>query len=260
MSFIRIYRILLFTFVFTLSFTIIPSMPAFSIQETPEEIGVDTVKKVKDGVISEMAKQDLRRRLNQHLKQQKEDGIRIDKEFIGLESGFDGFSEDAMIDLTLRDVDVASILRIIAKEGGMNFVIDESVMGFISAELKNISLNEAMQTILTSEELEARVTNNTIFVASRPAMAKKGLNRRFIKTFKLNNSNAVYIASILRASVFNKGYKVKDPVAGTALQAIPASTDGVSRNEMSNGASSTGQSSLIDAKTIKGKVERLQPS
>ena len=158
----------------------------------------------------------------------------------------------------VKNIDVASILRIIAKEGGMNIVIDESVMGNITAELKNISLNQAMQIILTSEELEVRVSDNTIFVASRPAMAKKGLNRRYIKTFKLNNANAVYVAGILRASIFNKGYKVKDSVQGTALQAVPAppgtQVDGTQNNAT---GTSTGQSQLIDSQTIKGKVEQL---
>ncbi len=171
-------------------------------------------------MISDLAKEDLLRRLKSTLN--KGTDTKIDKEFMHLESGFNAFAQEATIDLILRDTDVASILRIIAKEGDMNIVIDNSVMGVITAELKNISLNEAMQIILTSEELEARVSNNTIFVASRPVMAKKGLNRRYIKTFKLNNSDPVFIADILRASIFNKGYKVNETSAGSALQAVPA--------------------------------------
>jgi|GEM_PF-2228975 len=259
MSFIKFYRIVLFSLAWAIFLTLTPGVPAFSIQENPESMKVDTVKTIEEGMISDMVRKNLMKNLQSHLMSRQEDGIRIDKEFMDLESGFNAFPEDAMIDLTLRDVDVASILRIIAKEGDMNVVIDESVMGFISAELKNISLNEAMQIILTSEELEARVANNTIFVASRPAMAKKGLNRKYVKTFKLNNSNAVYIASILRASIFNKGYKVQEGAAdGSAFQAIPAvpGADG----QQSGMGSSTGQSSLIDQKTIKGKVERLQSS
>ncbi len=261
MSFAGNYKIVLFSFVCAVCLSLIPSFPALSIQGQVEDIGVDTLKNVKEGTISDIAKKDLERRIRTHLNMQQADFTRIDKECMDLESGFDAFPEDAMIDLTLRDVDVASIIRILAKEGGMNVVIDESVMGFMSAELKNISLNEAMQTILTSEELEARISNNTIFVASRPAMAKKGLNRRYIKTFKLNNSNAVYVASILRASVFNKGYKVNDTVdAGAALQAIPAPPGQQDSEDSAPAGSSTGQSSIIDAKTIKGKVEKLQSS
>jgi type II secretory pathway component GspD/PulD (secretin) len=164
------------------------------------------------------------------------------------------------MDLMFRDVDVASILRIIAKESHKNIVIDQSVTGNISAELKNISLNDAMQIVLTSQELEARLSNGTIFVASRPAMAKKGLNRRYIKTFKLNNSNPVEIAQILEASVFNKGYKVNDQSNGGSFAAVSSGTgqqQADSSGQQEQTGASTGQSSLVNSKIIKGKVEEL---
>ncbi len=232
-------------------------VPVSAIKDTAYQPKIDTVKSVEEGTISDMAKENMIRKLQSHMNLPSQ--TRIDREIIELESSFDAFPEEARIDLTLKDVDVASILRIVAKEGGMNIVIDESVMGFISAELKDISLNEAMQTILVSEELEARVSKNIIFIASRPVMAKKGLNRSFIKTFKLNNSNAVYIADILRASIFNKGYKVKQDgtVDGSAFAAMSA-PPGIEQTEQQG--SSTGQSDLINSKTIKGKVETLQAS
>jgi len=175
---------------------------------------------------------------------------------INLESDIKFFPENLTIDLTLRDVDVASILRIIAGEGRKNVVIDNSVMGNISAELKKISLNQAMQVILTSQELEARLSNGTIFVASRPAMAKKGLNRRCIKTFKLNNSNPVEIAQILEASIFNKGYKVLENTGGASFAAVASGSEQSASSEHQTG-SSTGQSNLTDSKIIKGKVEEI---
>ncbi len=173
----------------------------------------------------------------------------IDKSYIELDDKFNYFPEQTTIDLTLRDTDVASILRILAKEGNMNIVIDPSVKGVITAELKNISINEAMQVILTSEELEARVSNDTIFIASRPVMAKKGLNRNYIKTFNLNNSDPVYVAGILKASIFNKGYKVDE--SAVSLQ-------NKSPEDNQNGTSS-GQSNLISGKTIKGDIKTLVP-
>ncbi len=231
-----------------------PCSPAFSIKDYAPNTGINTVKELHEGLIPDMAKENLVKMLQSHMTSSRQ--TRIDRDFINLENRFDAFDEEARIDLTLKDVDVASILRIIAKEGGMNIVIDESVMGYISAELKDISLNEAMETILVSEELEARVSANTIFVASRPVMSKRGLNRRFIKTFKLNNSNAIYVADILRASIFNKGYKVKDESpGGSSFAAIPAMPGAPAINEA---GASTGQTYLIDSKFIKGKVETLQ--
>lgn len=230
-------------------------------------VGPGSTSEIDEGTITNLAKQQMMKRLQMHLSSSQ--GSKIDKEYLNMGNQFDYFPEDSKINLTLKDVDVASILRIIAKEGGMNIVIDESVLGFISAELKDISLNEAMEIILVSEELEARVNNNTIFVASRPVMAKKGLNRRFIKTFKLNNSDAYYIADILKASVFNKGYKVNEEAESLSGAALPSitpyneaytGTSGSVEGEGSVSAegSSTGQSNLIDGKVIKGKIETLQ--
>jgi len=228
------------------------SMPAFSVEKH-----IKSVNEINDETINGLANQNINPAVTKLSSFSKED------ELINLESDIRFFPENLTIDLTFRDIDVASVLRIIAKEGHKNIVIDQSVMGNISAELKKISLNQAMQIILTSEELEARLSNDTIFVASRPAMAKKGLNRRCIKTFKLNNSNPVEVAQILEASIFNKGYKVQDKAGGKVMAEIASgpSNSAFPQNQQmgqqSQMPTSTGQSSLVDSKTIQGKVEQL---
>lgn len=225
------------------------SMPVFSAEKN-----IKSLNEISDETIKGLARQDINPAVTKFSSFSKENLL------INLEPNIKFFPQNSIIDLTFRDIDVASILRIIAKEGRKNIVIDQSVMGNISAELKKISLNQAMQTILTSEELEARLSNGTIFVASRPAMAKKGLNRRYIKTFKLNNSNPVEVAQILEASIFNKGYKVQEKTGGTAMAEIPASSSqSAYSGQQQQTGSSTGQSSLVESKIIKGKVEELIP-
>lgn len=147
---------------------------------------------------------------NPVLREQSADKQDLGKEMINLEEKFSAFPEKSKITLTLRDMNIADVLRILAKEGGKNIVLDESVAGNISANLKNVTLNDAMEVVLKSGELEARVENGTIYVASRPSMARKGLTRKYIRAFKLNYSNAVDVAKILEASVFNKGYVAKE--------------------------------------------------
>lgn len=205
-----------------------------------------------------------------------------DDKQLDLTDKFNAFPKTLKTSLILRDIDVASILRIIAKEGGKNIVLDDSVQGIINADLKDISLNEAMQTILTSQELESRIEGNTIFVASRPAMARKGLNRKFIKAFKLNNANAVDVAKILEASIFNKGYTINNSssggsssgkTSGITMQALENPYSGGASQPQANNvpapaqnqanpvsaATSTGKSSIIGTKTIRGKVETIDP-
>ena len=224
--------------------------PAFSAEK--QIVNIKSLNEINDNTIQGLARKDLKPNAANLSFFNK------DTDLINLESDIKFFPENLTIDMTLRDVDVASILRIIAKEGHKNIVIDQSVMGSISAELKKISLNQAMQVILTSQELETRLSNGTIFVASRPAMAKKGLNRRCIKTFKLNNSNPVEVAQILEASIFNKGYKVNEQASGTAMAEVASGTgQTASSDQQAQTGSSTGQSNLVDSKIIKGKVEEL---
>jgi len=226
--------------------------------QAAEEIKINSTSEIKDGVIPAVknyaGKYDINS-LQLHLKQAQN----MQDNIIDLQKDFDVFPEGQKINLTLNEIDLPSVLTIIAREGGKNIIIDESVFGTISADLKNITLNQAMKTILLSKELEARVDGNTIFVASRPAMAKKGLNRKFVKAFKLNNSNCVEIASILETSVFNKGYQVNDTASeatATAMQAVE--TDG-NTSATTPAIQSTSQSSIIQGKKIKGKVEELIP-
>jgi len=206
--------------------------------------------------------------LKQQLRETKYTLAGFDSKTLKLNADFNVFPAASKIDLVLRDMDVASVLRLIAKEGHKNIVLDQSVQGTINADLKRVSLNEAMQTILTSQELEVRVQGNTIYVASRPAMARKGLNRKYIKAFRLNNANAVEIASILEASIFNKGYAVNEASSSgnnqaSAMQAISDPNQQSTQSQPASQASSapqgtsTGQSTLVSSKTIKGKVETL---
>ncbi len=195
--------------------------------------------------------------LREYLKNAKS----MDKEMLRIGQDFNAFADNAKINLTLDEIDVQTALKIIAKEGGKNIIIDESVQGYISADLKGTSLNEAMKIILISEELEARVEDSTIFIASRPAMSKKGLNRKYVKAFKLNNANAVEVSKVLEASIFNKGYNVNEEIASqmASQTALPSMQVGESENKVpaQSTVASTGQSTLSSNKVIKGRVEEL---
>ena len=124
--------------------------PAFSLDKPAN---IKSLKEINDNTISGLARKDLNPSPASLSFFNKDSGL------INLESDIKFFPENLTIDMTLRDVDVASILRIIAREGHKNVIIDQSVMGNISAELKKISLNQAMQVILTSQELEARLSS-----------------------------------------------------------------------------------------------------
>lgn len=229
--------------------TCLLSIPVYSMEK---QAAVSSIKELNDGTISSLGN-------NNFAYKSSLPPINKNSGIINLEPEVNYFAQNLTIDLVLRDVDVPSVLRVLAKEGHKNIVIDNTVMGNITAELKKISLNDAMRIVLKSQELEARISDNTIFVASRPAMARKGLNRRCIKAFKLNNSNSVDIAQILEASIFNKGYKVNEQAAGASFAELTTGSSTTSSQQEQSAGSSTGQSNLIDSKVIKGKVQEITP-
>lgn len=108
--------------------------------------------------------------------------------------------------LSFRDTPVRELIAEIARRGNLNIIVDKSVDGRITGELKDVTLNEAMDTILASAGLESRkLDNNVIIIASSVAMVQLKLNRQVVRAFKLSYAHAFDVAQILQFSVFNKG-------------------------------------------------------
>lgn len=108
--------------------------------------------------------------------------------------------------LRLRNTPVREVIAELAERGNLNVVIDKSVSGVVTANLKDVTLNEAMDYVLASSGLQARsFDKQTVLIAPLPAIVKLGLNRPKVKTFQLNYAHPLEVANILQSSVFNKG-------------------------------------------------------
>lgn len=108
--------------------------------------------------------------------------------------------------LRLRNTPVREVIAELAERGNLNVVIDKSVAGTVTANLKDVTLNEAMDYVLASSGLQARsLDKHTVLVAPLPTFVMLGLNRPKVRTFKLNYANPIEVANILQTSIFNKG-------------------------------------------------------
>ena len=109
--------------------------------------------------------------------------------------------------LSFRDTPVKEVISEIARRGNLNIIIDKSVTGRITGELRDVTLNEAMDTVLASAGLQSRVLDNdTVIVGTLQAMIQLGLNRPIARAFKLSYAHPHDVATMLQASVFNRGY------------------------------------------------------
>ncbi len=117
------------------------------------------------------------------------------------------FAQETLIhNLSFRDTPVKEIIAELARRGSLNIIIDKSVVGRITGELRDVTLNEAMDSILAAAGLQSRtLDDNTVIVATTQAIVQLGLNRPAARAFKLSYAHPYDVAMILHASIFNKG-------------------------------------------------------
>jgi len=65
-----------------------------------------------------------------------------------------------------QNIDLRTLLQLIAKQSGMNFIISDEVKGNVSLNLKNVTWREALDTLLRTQGLTSRQVGNVIFVST----------------------------------------------------------------------------------------------
>ncbi|UOO90399.1 type IV pilus secretin PilQ family protein [Vitreoscilla massiliensis] len=71
------------------------------------------------------------------------------------------------VTLDFQDVEVRTILQILAKESGMNIVASDSVRGNMTISLKDVPWDQALQLVMDSRNLDKRQNGNIIKIAPR---------------------------------------------------------------------------------------------
>jgi len=96
----------------------------------------------------------------------KEDPTRL---FQGSRKGYQG----ERLSLNFQNVDVRSLLQVIADFTNLNIITSDSVQGSITLRLKDVPWDQALDIILQSKGLDMRKNGNVILVAPRDELATK---------------------------------------------------------------------------------------
>ncbi len=96
----------------------------------------------------------------------KEDPTRL---FQGSRQGYQG----ERLSLNFQNVDVRSLLQVIADFTNLNIITSDSVQGSITLRLKDVPWDQALDIILQSKGLDMRKNGNVILVAPRDELATK---------------------------------------------------------------------------------------
>lgn len=96
----------------------------------------------------------------------KEDPTRL---FQSTRKGYQG----ERLSLNFQNVDVRSLLQVIADFTNLNIITSDSVQGSITLRLKDVPWDQALDIILQSKGLDMRKNGNVILVAPRDELATK---------------------------------------------------------------------------------------
>ena len=77
------------------------------------------------------------------------------------------------VSLDFQDVDVRTILQILAKESGMNIVASDSVQGKMTISLKDVPWDQALDLVMQARNLDMRKQGNIINIAPREELLNK---------------------------------------------------------------------------------------
>ena len=114
------------------------------------------------------------------------------------------------ISLDFQDVEVRTILQILAKESGVNIVASDSVNGKMTLSLKDVPWDQALDLVMQARNLDMRRQGNIINIAPREELLNKDkatlqaqkeieeLGPLFSQTFQLKYKNVEEFRKILR--------------------------------------------------------------
>jgi general secretion pathway protein D len=129
-----------------------------------------------------------------------------------------------LVSINLRNADLSDVLNTLAQQGGFNLILDPSVTGKLTVDLKNISINKALEYIFTVADLGYSRDGNTVIVASKVEANLKNLNAKTLKAIPVQYKDASTIAKTLNDTIF----KVYRPGgSSTALASYDAGSNSI---------------------------------
>ncbi|MFO8153741.1 AMIN domain-containing protein, partial [Thioalkalivibrio sp.] len=86
------------------------------------------------------------------------------------------------LSLNFQDIEVRSVLQLLADFTDLNIVVSDTVTGNITLRLNNVPWDQALDIVLTVRDLDKRMSGNVIYVAPREEIAER--ERRELEAMK----------------------------------------------------------------------------
>ncbi|MEB3329267.1 MAG: secretin N-terminal domain-containing protein [Candidatus Sericytochromatia bacterium] len=137
------------------------------------------------------------------------------------------------ITLKFDNADVREVLRLIAQRGGMNLIIDESVKGRFTIDVRAVPLDEFFGIVLRTNGLAARRVGTSLLIANEEQLRAK-IDSSQAATFRLNNAKATDVMRILMGVLEQKSQGKVKVVADERTNSLVVSGTGEDLTKIRN--------------------------
>jgi type IV pilus assembly protein PilQ len=133
-----------------------------------------------------------------------------------------GYTGDKL-SLNFQDVEIRSILQVIADFTDLNIIASDSVKGNLTLRLKDVPWDQALDIVLQTNDLDKRRVGNVIFVAPREEMASR-------EKLQLEQRQQISDLEVLHTETFKLNYRTASsiPLKGILSQRGAIEVDDIS--------------------------------
>ncbi len=128
------------------------------------------------------------------------------------------------LSLNFQDVEIRSVLQVIADFTDLNIIASDSVKGNLTIRLKNVPWDQALDIVLQNHDLDKRRAGNVIFVAPREEMAAR-------EKLQLEQQQQISELEVLQTETFKLNYRTASSIA---LKGIMSQRGTIEVDDISN--------------------------
>ncbi len=129
--------------------------------------------------------------------------------FLSLVLVSSALASEELYSVEFHNADIKSAVRMLAKMGGKNIVVPESIEGKVTASFEGIALEEALGAILKTHDFGFVIENETLLVVPRKEMEALGEDLQGI-SFNLQYAKAKDVLPHLQSLITERGTTIAD--------------------------------------------------
>ncbi len=126
------------------------------------------------------------------------------------------------ITLEFKDIPLKSVFEFISKAADINFIYDKDLSQDqkISIFVRNTSIDDALQVILTSNQLEKKILNdNTLLIY--PASRSQEYQELYVRSFYLGNTDAKRMLNLIKTVVKTRDVYIDEKLNTLVMRDTP---------------------------------------